>query len=389
MVRVIYDCGSGKGSLLQRPLIKGVRRMLEDVPEGSVIDLLVISHFDHDHVNGLVHLEAELRNKQIQVKKVWAPVLTRIEALLAITNSNLRGRALRRYATLVADPIGRLRDMFGDDNVVEVLLPDEEPIPLSPSGGGVEDAGEIILTAASGGRGLVARSGQTSASEVLWEFRPYVVASTLVQAGAFSARFRAVFGKPAEEWTVDEMIKFATDEDYRDLRREFHDAVRKDEQPSIPGRRHGSTGANLSSICLYSGPVSPYDWCRFRGGWNSVTETPEAIPFAPAWLGTADAALLEKQHVDAMSETLTQSRLDRVGISSAPHHGSEFDSGADLWDALPGARVVTIEANYLSPGPSRHYHPHQGVLAELNTRNLYPFICIDGRDFLRTNKGYR
>jgi hypothetical protein len=389
MVRVIYDCGSGKGTNLQQPLIDGVRRMLEDVPEGSMIDLLVISHFDHDHVNGLVHLVAELRNKQIQVKKVWAPVLTRIEALLAITTSNLRGPALRGYATLVADPIGRLRDLFDDDNVIEMLLPDEEPIPLSPSGGGVEDAGDIILTTAPDGRGLVARSGQTSASEVLWEFRHYVVASTLVKAKAISATLRDDFGKPADEWTVDEMIEFATHADHKDLRKKFHDAVKEHERPSIPQRRYKSTGANLSSICLYSGPVSPYDWCRFRGGWLPVTETPEAIPIAPAWLGTGDAAFLEKQHVDAMSRILTQSRLDRVGISSAPHHGSEFDSGADLWDALPGARVVTIEANKLTSGPNRHYHPHQMVLDELDMRNLDPFFCIDGGDFHRTNKGYR
>ncbi len=392
IVRVIYDCGSGTGANLQDNLRRGVARMLEDVPRGSRIDLLVISHFDSDHVNGLVHLIAELRTKQIQVKKVWAPVLTRIEAILGVavaTTNGLRRGRLREYATLVADPVGRLSELLGDENVVELLPPDAEPIPLSPSGGGVEDAGDIVLTPAPNGRGIVARSGQSAASEVLWEFRPYVIESTLIQAEALSDILGGAFGRPVDEWTVDEMIEFATHVDHKDLRMEFHHAVKTQERPLIPKRSRPSTGANLSSICLYSGPASPYDWCRFRGGWLPVMETPEAIPIAPAWLGTGDAALLEKQHVDNMSGILTQSRLDRVGISSAPHHGSEFDSGADLWNVLPGVRVVTIEAKSRTSGPNRHHHPHQGVLDELDTRNLNPFFCIDGWDFQRTTKGYR
>lgn len=392
MVRVIYDCGSGRGSNLSGKLERGIRRMLEDVPRGSTIDLLVISHFDRDHVNGLVHLAAELGNKQIHVKKVWAPVLTRIEALLGITasrDSDVLEPELREYATLVANPMGRLSELFGDENVVEMLAPDEEPIPLSPSGGGVEDAGDVILAPAPNGRGIVARSGQTPASEVLWEFRPYVIESTLDQAEALSETLSGCFGKPADEWTVDEMIEFATHKSHELCREEFHVAVRKSERPKIPKRRHRSTGANLSSICLYSGPASPYNWCRFRGGWLPVMDTPEAIPIAPAWLGTGDAALLEKQHVVNMSGILTQSRLDRVGISSAPHHGSEFDSGAYLWDVLPSVRVVTIEANKNTAGASRRDHPHQGVLDELGTRNLKPFFCTEDNHFYRIIKGYR
>lgn len=391
MVRVIYDCGSGTRSKPTRKLNHGVKRMLEGVPQGSVIDLLVISHFDHDHVNGLIHLISELGIKQIRVEKVWAPVLTKIEALFGITaaiNSGVEGTELQEYATLVANPIGRLRELFGNEDVVEILAPDEEPIPLSPSGGGLEDEGEIILTPAPNGRGIVATSGHGPTSEVLWEIRPYVTKSTLNQAVALSGTLSGCFGKPADEWTVDEMIQFATHEKHKACREGFHRAVRKNERPKIP-ERHRSTGANLSSICLYSGPVSPYDWCRFRGGWLPVTETPEAIPIAPAWLGTGDAALMEQQHVMNMSGLLTQSRLDRVGISSAPHHGSEFDSGADLWDVLPGVRIVTIEANHQAAGPDRRSHPHQGVLNELDTRNLDPFFCIDGKDFHRITKGYR
>ena len=80
LVRVIYDCGSGRTTRPRKALTDAVGRMLSDVADGSTIDLLVISHFDRDHVNGLDHLAAKLVKKQIQVARVWAPVLTKIEA---------------------------------------------------------------------------------------------------------------------------------------------------------------------------------------------------------------------------------------------------------------------------------------------------------------------
>lgn len=39
------------------------------------IDLLVVSHFDSDHINGVQHLAEELERRSVEVKRVWAPLL--------------------------------------------------------------------------------------------------------------------------------------------------------------------------------------------------------------------------------------------------------------------------------------------------------------------------
>lgn len=389
VVRVIYDCGSGRRAQPRSELRAAVNRMLSEVADGSTIDLLVISHFDKDHVNGLEHLAAEIGMKHIKIAKVWMPMLTKIEALFAITTSGLTGAAQQAYADLVYDPVDRLTELFPGADVTQIP-PNEEPIPLAPSGAGTDAApaaGDIILTAAPGGRGLVASSSAVPAGEALWEFQPYVIESTLVGAKAVSASVQNLLGKSIEQCSLADLITLANDKDLLDS---FHSAVHQHQRQLKRGTRTSSarTGPNLSSLCVYSGPVSPYDWCSFRKGWSPVDETPQAIPIAPAWFGTGDAGLLGSHHVTAMRTALSQSRLDRVGISSAPHHGSRHDSDACLWDALPNVRWVTIEADSIVGGTGNH-HPHTQVLNQLATRNLTVHTSDFGNDFRKSDKRIR
>ncbi|MHA7306852.1 MBL fold metallo-hydrolase [Arthrobacter sp. TMN-49] len=386
LVQVIYDCGSGRKDQTRPALKSAVSRMLNDVTVGSTIDLLVISHFDNDHVNGLEFLAEELDKKNIQVDRVWVPMLGKIEALYAIATSNLEGDELQAYAALVYDPVGQLTELF-DGAEVTPIPPNGEPIPLPPSDPVTSDDEDITLTTLPGQHGLVATSSATTAGEILWELQPYVIESTLAGAKTVAASVKTLLGKQAEKCSLPDLMKLVNDPS---LLAAFHTAVQDHHKQINRGAKTSSarTGANLSSLCVYSGPVSPYEWCRFRGGWNSPSATPRAIPIAPAWLGTGDAGLLRSKHVDAMRTVLTQSRLDRVGVTSAPHHGSRLDSGAELWDALPNVRWVTIEANNLVGG-SGNYHPHTQVLTELATRNLTVHTSIDNNDFYWRDKRIR
>lgn len=388
LVRVIYDCGSGRTKDPRVTLKSAVGRMLGGVADGSTIDLLVISHFDRDHVNGLEYLAAELDRRGIHVTRVWAPVLTKIEALYAIAASGLTNAARQAHAAFVNDPFGQLTGLFSSAEITQIE-PSDQPIPLAQTGVDTidPDFSDITLRSASGGRGLVAGPSGTSHGEALWELQPYVVESTLVGAKTLSGSIRKLLGKSTEECSVDDLIAITND---ASLLNKFHSAVARHHGQTDPKRRTSSArnGPNLSSLCVYSGPVSPYDWCHFRRGWAPVASTPHAIPIAPAWFGTGDAGLLEPHQVNAMRTALTPSRLDRVGISSAPHHGSRHDSGAALWDALPNARRVTIEANHLMGGTG-NTHPHKRVLAELAVRNLVVHTSSDGRDFHWSDKRIR
>lgn len=384
LVRVIYDCGSGRSGRPRKALKDAVARMLGDVDDKAQIDLLVISHFDHDHVNGLAYLAGELKKRHIDVARVWAPVLTKIEALLAIARSGLDGREQADYAAFLGDPRNRLEELFDRAEVTQIAASDE-PIPVATSDAAADDAdeaddGSIYLRNSPGGRGLVAVPAASAAGEALWEFQPYVIKSTLVGASAVRASVHRLLGKSLEQCSIDDLLKIASNQN---ILQDFHSEVMKHHTKSAKsGVRASSarTSPNLSTLCLYSGPVSPYEWCQFRRGWAPLSVTPEAIPIAPAWLGTGDAGLSGAKPVNALRSALSESRLDRVGVTSVPHHGSDQDSGAPLWDALPNVRKITIEANNLKGGTGNS-HPHATVLAELATRNLSVHVSADAHDF--------
>lgn len=394
MLRIVYDCGSGRRQKPSKALAKAVRRMLDDIPKRSTVDLLVISHFDRDHVNGLDHLAAKLKKKRIDVVRVWAPVLSRVEALYAVTVAAQDGDDLADYAAFLDDPAARLGELF-EGAEVSLISPDDGPIPLPAAQGPTDDTPDdqdpgdenVFLEGAPSGPGLVARPAGNMAGEVLWEIQPYVVPSVLDGASAVIKSVGRMLGKPLEDCTLKDLIRLANDPT---LRKDFHDAVMAHHRGLASASRTSSarTGSNLSSLCVYSGPASPYDWCHFRKGWLPLSQNPDAVPIAPAWLGTGDAGLRRAQDVDGLRTALTQSRLDRVGVTSAPHHGSHLDSAAPLWDALPNARRVTIEAHNTNGGKG-NAHPHTQVLNELTGRGLPFHVCTDGNDFVHRDKRIR
>ena len=392
-VRVIYDCGSGRTRTARPALLAAVSRMLTNVPDASVIDLLVVSHFDQDHVNGLALLSTELQRRRITVERVWAPVLTGIEALVVAVRSDSGRRA--GVADFLADPPGALATLFPGAEVLS-LPPSTDAIPTNePAGDSLEpdpdqnadtDGAvglvEVTLVDEVVGAGLKVRAANTSrlaVDEPLWELQPYITESSLQGATNVEAVVSARLGKPINECTLADVLSLMTDSA---LMKQFNAAVKAHHAKTPPGSRGSGarTGPNLSTICLYSGPVSPYDWCRYRRGWDGIGSAPEVVPIAPSWLGTGDAGLVAAQHVDAMRAVLGQSRLDRVGVASVPHHGSRLDSGAPLWDALTSLRRVTIEAAHPVGGQGNH-HPHAPVLRELKSRRLKVHVAVDGADF--------
>lgn len=93
--QLVYDCGSltGKGCL--EPQISEFRRHV--VGDRRTIDMLVISHLDADHVNGLKELM-----KGLITKHVFLPYFTPIERLLCALR--FLGDADESYFDFLSDP---------------------------------------------------------------------------------------------------------------------------------------------------------------------------------------------------------------------------------------------------------------------------------------------
>jgi hypothetical protein len=100
---IVYDCGSKKKEL--------VHPLIDEFFEGTTIDILFISHFDSDHVNGI----PELKNKA-KIKNVVIPLIHNNDKILLdfYYDEINKNEGLR---TLVSSP----EDFFGKEtNVISV-----------------------------------------------------------------------------------------------------------------------------------------------------------------------------------------------------------------------------------------------------------------------------
>jgi hypothetical protein len=119
--RMVFDCGSNTAGACQEEI--EIYRD-SDFLEEKVIDLLVISHFDADHVNQIENLLKE----NIKVKKLVMPFLT-FEERLFLVLKYFSSRKIQPedyfYIKFAINPIGTIGGNFGGDS--EVILIDSGP----------------------------------------------------------------------------------------------------------------------------------------------------------------------------------------------------------------------------------------------------------------------
>jgi hypothetical protein len=387
--RVIYDCGSRHTQTqFINPSIDAFVNTLD--PDES-IDLLVISHFDSDHVNGLDHLATRLKTRHHKVKEIWTPLLTKLQALSIIATTAPSNRGSASLIDLVANPVGRLEELFPGATVTPIP-PSTEATPLAsnPNDDSTTEPGTVPRTVHNQkAHVLRIQYGASSGVEMLWEIVPYVTnATTIVSQNLITMAENALGGTKHKDWTPDDLKRLPkldpnTGNPPKKLGgakkpptfgKIMRDAINKQDKRG----KSDMSGTNRSSVCLYSGPVDPYSWGRYpRTNWWTPNST-SSVPLAPSWLGTGDADLKQQIRVDDLKARLLPQRLDRVGMSSVPHHGSRHNSEAELWDAMPNLRHVTLEADRV--GRNKH-RPHASVLLELGKRNLTMERCVNGTNY--------
>ncbi|WP_158288384.1 MBL fold metallo-hydrolase [Mucilaginibacter psychrotolerans] len=127
----VFDCGSKNPSDLSREI---ARYRSERQIDQHGLDLLVISHFDNDHVSGIDELL-----KGVKVRRLVLPFLNYRERLFLVARTLLAGRgykpALDFTLRLTIDPLSTLGDNLDGDAQVFFVGDDPEPI-LEP---GIQD----------------------------------------------------------------------------------------------------------------------------------------------------------------------------------------------------------------------------------------------------------
>ena len=119
----VYDCGADKlGAHLQGQIAAYEKH------NPSHIDLLILSHFDKDHVLGIREL---LRKRQAEV--IVVPYLTLAERLTSVA---ALGPNDVEYAQFLVNPAASLRQFAGENATIVFVLPGGEPPPEQGEGDG-------------------------------------------------------------------------------------------------------------------------------------------------------------------------------------------------------------------------------------------------------------
>lgn len=366
--RYAYDCGSNN----TKRLITCIGELQEETPS---LDVLFLSHLDQDHANGTDKL-LDL----VQVDTVVLPYLTTFERLVLVAEF-LAAPTSSTSATSVLGMLSRPADWFSARGVNRIVFvspagegaeapqlapPDASPadgpltIDLSASADLPRDkassAGTAGITKTLRSQPLaVKRSGQP-----LWVLAPFVHPEG-PKEDAFRAvvakllKFRKLPGDDDRRW-LDALKDVVKD---RLMRKELADAY----------TTHFRKDRNLSSMCLYSGPVGPANatigvpveersWSHRHGRQRHHFYGPGKLADMPiSWLGTGDARLDQLKRRSAF-ESFYRSYLPRVETFMLPHHGSKHNLKAAFLQAHPQRTWVAAYGKH-----NTYHHPDKHLMA--------------------------
>lgn len=378
--RYVFDCGSMQAAAREREL-RSFAEELGDAP----LDLLVLSHLDTDHVNGVEMLLAS-RN----ANAVLIPYLHPFERLALIAEACVEGSLTEAHLDLLADPV-RWFQQRGTGRVIQVLPsgpdtppvdgpavldgpppqlrnektarfllhgshpPDERERTMYP---GLGKHGEPEVLSPGGALGLAVGMTQS----VVWMFVPYTHPE-LERLVEFVKRACKVLGVRPSGLRMPGSF-------FARVQNVLRDKTLRSELAKTYGALRADR--NLSSMSMYAGPAWSIGTTRvhyearhgdeFLGGpWHWSTRIGHA---RLGWLSTGDAVLTSGTRAAAFGRFYSQ-LFPHVVTFVIPHHGSKHNFKGSLF-ATALQSVIWVAAH----GRNHHGHPHMPLLHALSRQGV-------------------
>ena len=346
----VYDCGSSSS---RRVLDAAISRFNAKYGRPSPIDLVAISHFDQDHINGIVSL--------INGRKVGILLLPYLPAwqrmLVAVEQGIQAGSGLMDF---LLDPVDYLARLENTEIEEILLVPSAGPDDLAPPTPEDPDAPRTEPDAlptridygpspddAEGGtpNGKPVRylkpGGRIVASTV-WEFIPYNDAQMLPKVdpkfqkrATFAARIMRTLPHSRER-----ALAFLK---------------------ALYQRTFGKTARNknIISLFLYSGPAG-FRHSLLASRWTApVRWNPARSNYS--LLSTGDGYLDTQARLSALQRFYRHdNRIERAGIFQVMHHGAKANWHKGVANALqPAVSIFSSDPSRSTPG-----HPDGEVLRD-------------------------
>ncbi|NCI51366.1 hypothetical protein GWC95_15665 [Sediminibacterium roseum] len=360
----IYDCGSKSAIRYLHTAIDSYR------PSVKKLEMVVISHFDEDHVNGVTRLISGKR-----VDRLILPYVTWAERLALRTMTKSQDN---QYLLILEDPL----TYFGGDNfdIGEIIVvggPDQPPADnpdLFIPGPPLEQV--AINTETNELRVYIPSKALSDEDQVTqlprftiawdptvvnpWKLSLYKSPFSLFVGAFWEFHFYNVEGTDSAK-----MMSFE-----RDLRKWM--AKEKLEPTDLFKDEHRSTvrsiytkhysRLNQTSLILYHNAIEGQTNSAFT--LNSVEYHPadEAVESTEntGTLLTGDLSLSAKKTRENLL-AFYKHRIDRVGIFLVPHHAAKAN-----WAFKHPSGLEDFEAYVVSAGVKRKHHPSPKVLDDID-----------------------
>jgi hypothetical protein len=368
----VYDCGTDSDQ-------QYMKSALDAYTTDGKLDLLILSHFHNDHING-VH---ELLKKSGGVREVVLPYLHPAERLMAAAGYAVKNRLHTLppdYIAFLTDPIAYLIDNSDDGRVERITFiaggpPAEEDEWPEDSGGIAE--GIKWYDGKPGKAGLpdlkttrreaCIRSHSAICRAPIWRFKFYCRPSR--------ASAEDIQGRLRDHNIDPDDLASVLDGRLEDLKKTYY---------SLCGR---SAGQNVTSLMCCHGPgvsiqfhparATPFAIaCRLLGCpcpcvvHSEVpqglpdTHTPDLLAFDHMLTGDANVDITEyRNHFTR--------ELKRVGLFCLPHHGSKQNWHYPFLDAHKNCLLWVCSAGL----GNRYGHPHKSVVNDLLVHGKCACIC--------------
>lgn len=383
----VFDCGSVSRATTLTPIVRRYRDLVLD----GYLDLLCISHFDNDHVNGLGDLLPGLH-----VGTVVLPYCSNLERLIvgARNPSNEAG-----YLQFLGNPVAFLLERAASIQQIIIVggpsgdqppldLPDRPPNidgpaepPPRPEGWifkvleGPQDASERVCDAKTL---AAAQTRRTAICHAPSSFQGFAVPTTRAANWEF-----LFFHKPINPVSI-EAIKQQVARVLQSLKQTNPDidvtGILSDESVQkriksayVAGlKAAGRIGEsiNTTSLCVYSGP----ELDRLTGS-EVLPPWPGTLVGAPSGnqchfnffpdhcsvLYTGDANLKLPENRAELLEFLSQPRWDHVCVLQIPHHGSR-----ENWQVGSADEFAHLYSVFCADETHKGYkHPSREVVLDL------------------------
>lgn len=360
----IYDCGSKSASHYLHAAVDHYRQRV------TKLEIVVISHFDEDHVNGITRLI-----NRIRVDRLILPYVTWVERLALRTMTKSQDN---QYLLLLEDPL----TYFGGDNfdIGEIIviggpdLPPSENPDLFIPGPPLQQAeintetNELSVHVANKELSEKDQDRRLRQFSIAWD--PTVINSRKLSVykspfslyvgafweflfynveGADTAKMTN-FEHDLRKWMAKEKLTLTDifkDEHRSTVRSLYNNHYSRLNQTSLILYHNAIEGQKNSAFTINSREYHPADK-EVESKENTGT------------LLTGDLSLNYQKTRDNLL-AFYKHRLDRVGIFLVPHHAAKAN-----WAFKHPSGLEDFEAYIVSAGVKRKHHPSPKVLDDID-----------------------